>query len=148
VILERGYRTDFTPGSLEARVVQFDKYKLRSESRISSTSPDFPIKAITTQELVERSDPISNGEKVMRFGLPLLTLGLGLLALPMSISATRSTKSINVILALIIYLLCTNLLTSFALIVNRGYLSFDLAIWPLPFALVLIAFFLTWQKVR
>jgi lipopolysaccharide export system permease protein len=148
VILERGYRTDFKLGNLESRVIQFDEYKLRSESRIPSISSDFPVKAVPTLELIGRSDPVANGEKVMRFGLPLLTLGLGFLALPMSISATRSTKSINLILALIVYLLCTNLLTSFALIVNRGYLSFDLAIWPLPFALILIAFFLTWRKVR
>ncbi len=148
VILERGYRADFTPGILEARVTQFDVYRLRSESNIPTATSDLPIKAIPTLELVRRSDPIANSEKVMRFGLPLLAFSLGLLALPMAIRSTRSTKSVNLILALIIYLLSTNLLTSFSLIVNQGLLSFDLAIWPLPSVLMLIAFFLTWQKVR
>jgi lipopolysaccharide export system permease protein len=148
VILERGYRTDFTPGILESRVIEFDLYKLRSESNIPSAAKDLPVKALPTKELVERSDPFANGEKVMRFGLPLLTLGLGFLALPMAISATRSSKSVNLILALIIYLLSTNLLTLFSLIVNRGYLSFDRAIWPLPVLLMLIAFVSSWRKMR
>ncbi|NDF99311.1 MAG: LptF/LptG family permease [Chitinophagia bacterium] len=148
VVLERGYRADFTPGILESRLTQFDLYRLRSESSIPSVSSDFPVKAVSTLELLARSDPPASGQKLVRLGLPLLTLSLGLLAFPLALRSTRSTKSLNLIIALIVYLLSTNLLTSFALIVNQGWLSFELAIWPLPAALMLIALLSIWLRAR
>lgn len=148
VILERGYRIDYTPGLLGARTTQFDLYRLRSDYSTPTTPLDLPIKAISTIELFGRSDPAANREKVMRLGLPLLALGLASLALPMAIGSMRSIKSLNLILALIIYLLATNLLTFFALVTNQGWLSFGIAVWPLPFALTVTALIATRLKMR
>jgi len=148
MILERGYRVDFTPGSLESRFTKFDIYRIRVDNAVQAQKADLPIKAISSAALFGRSDSVASGEKVLRFGLPLVAFGLGLLAVPMSVVSNRSARSINLIFVLLIYLLSTNLLTSSALIVNQGRLSFEMAVWPVSAVLVLAALGLTWWRSR
>ncbi|NDF99091.1 MAG: LPS export ABC transporter permease LptF [Chitinophagia bacterium] len=148
MILERGYRVDFTPGLLESRLTKFDIYRIRIDNAVQVQKADLPIKAVPTAALVGRSDSVASGEKVLRFGLPLVAFGLGLLAVPMAVVSSRSARSLNLIFVLLIYLLSSNLLTSSALIVNQGRLSFEMAVWPVSAALVLAALGLTWWRSR
>lgn len=75
----------------------------------------------------------------MRIGLPLLTLSLGIFAIPLSVVNARSGRAFNLIIALLIYLIGTNLFGSVKVAVSQGKVDLALAWWPLPLALLAIA---------
>jgi lipopolysaccharide export system permease protein len=81
-------------------------------------------------------------------GLPLLTLALGVLAIPLSVSSVRSGRAVNLIVALLIYLTASNLFTTVKAAVSQGRLEFYLAWWPLPLGLLLLAAAMFWRKSR
>lgn len=88
------------------------------------------------------------GELALRVGLPLLTLALGVLAIPLAVTQARSGRAVNLILALLIYLTASNLFTAMTATVTQGKWSLAMAWWPLPTVLLAIAAGMIWWRMR
>lgn len=139
VVLERGHRTDMTPGGLEARTMSFDAYRIRVDSSTPITKPNNNLRNLSTMELLERPEPSARSELSTRIGLPLLTLAFGILAIPLAVSHARAGRSVNLIVALLVYLIASNLFTATKAAVSQGRLDFALAWWLLPAGMFTLA---------
>jgi lipopolysaccharide export system permease protein len=147
VVLERGYRTDMIPGQLESRTTSFDAYRIRMDQSTPGVKPQENTRAMPTLDLMKKTEPGAKGEIALRIGLPLLTLALGILAIPLAVSNARSGRAVNLILALLIYLIASNLFSAVKAAVGQGKLSFAMAWWPLPLGLLLLAAIMFWWRM-
>jgi lipopolysaccharide export system permease protein len=139
VVLQQGYRSDMTPGSLESRTTAFDVYRIRLDQSSPAFKPQDAVRTTPTWELWSRSEPAAKGEMLFRFGIPLLTIALGIIAIPLAVSNARSGRAVNLIVALLIYLMVSNLFGSMKVAASQGRLDLGLAWWPVPLAVLLAA---------
>jgi lipopolysaccharide export system permease protein len=148
VVLEKGYRTDYTPGGREARTMGFDVYRVRLEQSIVSARTGQSLSATDTLALIQRDDRASKGEVAIRVGFPLLTLALAILAIPLSVTSTRAGRATNLIIALLIYVTASNFFGVIKSLLAQGKLSFAVAWWLLPAILLALAAVLFWWRSR
>ncbi len=110
LVLLNGSRYDGTPGQADYRLVEFARYAVRIE--VPETKAFFPTeRSFTTAELLRDPTPLKRGELVWRLGLPLSALMLALLAIPMSSVNPRTGRSVNVIMAVFVYMTYSNLIS-------------------------------------
>lgn len=148
VVLERGFRTDMVSDSLESRTTGFDTYRVRlDQSGPVARTPD-SIRSAPTLDLLERTEPAANAELAMRVGLPMLTLALAALAIPLAVSNVRAGRAVNLIIALLVYLIASNLLSALVAVVGQGRLTLVMAWWPIPLALLLLAVVMIIWRMR
>lgn len=111
LVLLNGRRYEGEPGSADYRVYEFERYAMRVEM-FEGRAPRAPTtKALPTPELVREPTPRNLAELSWRIGLPASALILTLLAIPLSFVNPRAGRSMNLVLALLIYMVYSNLLS-------------------------------------
>jgi len=111
LVLVNGRRYEGEPGTAEYKVYQFDRYAMRVET-LESRAPRAPTtKSVSTLELLREPVPPNLAELSWRIGLPASALILALLAIPLSFVNPRAGRSMNLVLALLIYMTYSNLLS-------------------------------------
>jgi lipopolysaccharide export system permease protein len=111
LVLLNGRRYEGEPGSKEYKVYEFERYAMRIET-VESRAPRAPsTKALATFDLLREPTPRNLAELSWRLGLPVATLILTLLAIPLSFVNPRAGRSMNLVLALLIYMTYSNLLS-------------------------------------
>ena len=128
VVLEKGRRYEVEPGSPEFRVMEFDRYKVRVEDG-QARPADLSPSRMPLPELLADGSAKARGELVWRIGLPLSAVILCLLAIPLSYVNPRAGRSANLLLAILIYAVYSNLLSVSESWVSRGKLSFWVGLW-------------------
>lgn len=154
VVLDRGRRYEVEPGTPEFKVMEFQRYKVRiqdGEAKPAERSPNrLPI-----NELILDDSNQARGELLWRIGLPVSALILALLAIPLSYVNPRAGRSANMLIAILIYAIYSNLMSVSQAWVAQGKLSFWIGVWAahgfmlLPLALLFyrrIALRMPWQK--
>src|SRR5882724_8032502 len=79
--------------------------------------------------LILDKSPGARAELVWRVGLPLSALVLSLLAIPMSFVNPRAGRSLNLMLAALLYMVYTNLLSIFQAWVTQQKIGVFLGMW-------------------
>jgi lipopolysaccharide export system permease protein len=108
--------------------MEFERY----EARVESAASDEPVpthKSLSTLALLQNPTPVNRGELVWRIGIPLSALILALLAIPMSFVNPRAGRSVNLLFALLAYLVYQNLLSVSQARVAQGNLDFAVGWW-------------------
>ena len=142
LVLLEGQRYEGTPGEADFRVMDFERYATRIEAR-EGAEPESDVKSQTTLELLDSPDPTARGELLWRIGLPLSTLILALLAIPMSFVNPRAGRSINLLFGLLTYIIYANMLTISQARVAQGKLAFSTGWWlvhAVMFAILLVMY--------
>jgi lipopolysaccharide export system permease protein len=128
LILERGRRYEGTPGTVEYRVMEFERYGVRIETKegrgIEQTQKNLPV-----WELVARPTPVNLGELLWRLGIPLSALNLALLAIPLSFVNPRAGRTNNLIFALLTFMVYTNMVSISQAWVSQSKLPFEIGVW-------------------
>lgn len=137
VVLLNGRRYEGTPGSLEYRVVDFDRYALRIEPREAAREAP-KNKALGTMELFAERKPDQVAELHWRIALPLAVVIMGLFAVPLAFVNPRSGRSWNLIMAVLVYALYNNLLSIFQAWTSQGKIPGWLGLWPVHGVMILI----------
>lgn len=143
VVLVNGRRYEGTPGSPEYRVMAFERYAVRIESK-EARGIEVTTKNTPTWTLIQNRNNASRGEILWRIGLPLAALNLALLAIPLSFVNPRAGRTNNLILALLAYMLYSNLISVSQAWVAQGRLSFQFGWWLVHaamFAVLILLFF-------
>lgn len=135
VVLLHGTRHEGVPGELEYKIVEFERYAMRVETVESKQKAPNP-KAYTTAYLVQNPDLWNMSELSWRIGLPVSALILCLLAIPFSFVNPRAGRSLNMISALIIYMLYNNMMSVFNTWVGQGKISVAMGMAGLHLMLV------------
>ncbi|MGD8477144.1 MAG: LPS export ABC transporter permease LptF [Burkholderiales bacterium] len=156
LVLENGRRYVGPPGTAEYKIISFDKYAVRLEEKTQQAY--FPsVKSLPTTELLKTRDPYHDAELVWRTGVPLSALALSMLAIPLSFVNPRVGRSINLIIAALVYLIYNNSISVFQSWVEQGKISFMTGLLVphlVVFAIVALMFYRRvsvsslWRKFR
>jgi lipopolysaccharide export system permease protein len=137
VVLLNGRRYEGTPGSLDYRTVDFDRYALRIEPREQAREAP-SNKATPTLDLLAEGKPEQIAELHWRIGLPLAVLIMGLFAIPLAFVNPRSGRSWNLVLAVLVYALYNNLLSIFQAWTAQGKVPGWLGLWPVHAVMIVV----------
>ena len=146
LVLENGRRYIGPPGSAEYRIVEFEKYSLRIESAevkkvLSSTQ------SRSTRELIADHSSVARAELVWRVGLPLSALVLCLIAIPLSYVNPRTGRSMNLMLAGVLYMMYSNLLSIFEAWIAQQKISAMLGLWSVHLGMLALAAILFYWRM-
>ena len=145
VVMLDGRRYEGKPGSAEYRVMEFERYAVRIETR-EAQGVEVRPHLLTVDELLAAPTPPNMAEFAFRVGLPIAALNLALLAIPLSFVNPRAGRATNLLMALLIYLTYSNLLSITQAWVAQGKLSFASALWWLHGAMfLLLAVLFAWR---
>jgi lipopolysaccharide export system permease protein len=155
VVLVNGRRYEGTPGSPEYRIMEFERYAVRIETKEARGIEQTP-KSMPTWMLLQASTNSGKGEILWRIGLPLAAFNLALLAIPLSFVNPRAGRTNNLILALLTYMLYSNLLSVSQAWVAQGRLRFEIGWWVVHaamFTVLILLFFrrlslFSWLRLR
>ncbi len=128
LVLLNGRRYEGPPGSPEYKVVSFERYAVRIdpyEARLGAPS----TKSMSTLALLREHTPANMSELLWRVGLPLSAMILAVLAIPLSFVNPRAGRSLNLILAVLIYMIYNNSLSIAQAWVAQDKLSPYVGIW-------------------
>lgn len=155
VVLGPGHRYDLKPGTPEVRLLDFDRYGVRIESRTDPGSLEAArqaalqeIKARPTLELLHGRDPESLSQLMWRLALPLAVLNLALIALPLGAVNPRLGRSGDLLIAGLVALLYMNLIN-----LSRGWilnqvLSFGVGVWLVHAVFLALGLIMLWRRTR
>uniref|UniRef100_UPI0033419283 LPS export ABC transporter permease LptF n=1 Tax=Castellaniella defragrans TaxID=75697 RepID=UPI0033419283 len=155
LVLGPGHRYDLRPGTPEVRLLDFDRYGVRIESRGDASSLDAArqaarqeIKARPTSVLVASGDKESLAQLMWRLALPLAVLNLALIAIPLGAVNPRLGRSGDLLIAGMVALLYMNLINLSRGWIGRGQLSFSLGVWLVHLVFLVLAVGLFWHRLR
>jgi lipopolysaccharide export system permease protein len=137
LVMSNGRRYEGTPGKPDYKVMEFERYGVRVESKSPDFSNDDSAKIRTTMDLIADPSPRAKGELVWRIGLTLSVVALAILAIPLSFVNARAGRSANLIVALLVYFVYNNAMNIVQSWTSRGRIDFVLS-WWLVHALVIV----------
>ncbi len=140
LILEEGKVTEFAPGRLDMRVLNFARNDLRLPEPEFRKSKSSKIDMKPTSELLADGDAESVAELQWRLAPAITLIVLGLLAIPLSHSAPREGRGSRVILGILIYLLYGNMLYLCRAWVAEGALPPTIGMWWVHITFLIIGF--------
>lgn len=137
LVLENGRRYEGVPGETDYRVMAFERYATRIEVK-EGDGPVATQRELSTLELMRLPTPQNLGELVWRLGVPVLALILSLLAIPMSFVNPRAGRSIHLLLAMLTFMVYSNLLSLMQVRVAQGKLYFGLGVWVIHVVMFMV----------
>lgn len=144
IVLGQGRRYEGKPGSPEYRVIEFDKLARRIEPA-EAHAATLSRKAIPTAELIAVADDSERAELFWRISVPLETLVLVLLAIPLAYVNPRMGRSLNLISAAFMYMLYSNGLNIVQSMIAQGQLDFWIGL-ALPHVIALLLVLLLFRQ--
>jgi len=128
LVLLHGTRYEGIPGQADFKIVEFDRYAVRIEvAEVKESLPDF--KSFSTLYLLQHPTRWNMSELEWRIGLPLSALILALLAIPLSFVNPRAGRSLNLIIAIVIYMAYSNMLGVASNWVGQGKIGVVSGLW-------------------
>jgi len=147
LVLLNGTRYEGTPGQRDYRIVEFERYAMRIES--SAALQIQPIaRTMPTPELWRNPTTWNLSELEWRLGLPISAAILALLAIPLSYVNPRVGRSLNLILAIVLYMLYSNMISVTNAWVGQGKLAPGIGLWGIHALMLLIVAVLFYWRTQ
>ena len=147
LVLLNGRRYEGEPGNPEYKMYHFERYAMRIET-VESSAPRAPTtKSVSTWDLLRMPGPPNMAELSWRIGLPASALVLSLLAIPLSFVNPRAGRSMNLVLALLIYMSYSNLLSITQAAIAQSRLSFAAGLIGVHAAMLLLLLLLFYRRL-
>jgi lipopolysaccharide export system permease protein len=128
LVMSAGRRYEGVPGDADFRLAEYDRYAMRIQTK-EGDEPEATHKSLSTLGLIENPTRNNLGELLWRIGMPLSALILALLAVPLSFVNPRAGRSVNLLFALLTYMVYSNLLSVSQARVAQGKLAFATGWW-------------------
>ena len=146
LVMLSGRRYVGTPGSADFRLMEFERYATRIQTR-EGDEPVATHKSTSTLGLIETPTRSNLGELLWRVGMPASALILALLAIPMSFVNPRAGRSVSLLFALLTYMVYSNLLSVSQAQVAQGKLAFGTGLWLVHAAMLVVLVVLFAQRM-
>ena len=146
LVLLNGTRYEGTPGQLDYRVVEFERYAIRIESVAAKQAQPWS-RTMSTPDLWRNRTTWNLAELEWRLGLPISAAVLALLAIPLSYVNPRVGRSLNLILAIVLYMLYSNMISVTNAWVGQGKLSPGIGLWGIHTVMLLITLLLFYRRM-
>lgn len=127
LVLEEGHRYEGEPGSAGFKIVAFEEHGVLVEERPVHLGSRASM--LSTAELLASSQPKLMGELQWRWSMPLATVLLALLAVPLSRAHPRQGRYAKLFVAILVYVIYTNMLVVARSWVERGKLDPLIGLW-------------------
>jgi len=126
ISLQEGQSYYGIPGNASFSIMNFERYLVAFGLNLSADQ-DLPTKAKSTAQLISQPTGKHLSELLWRVNIPLVALGLALMAIPLSHYNPRTTQSMNWLFAVITFVAYTNFISLGRTLVAQGRLSFWMA---------------------
>lgn len=149
LVLENGFRYEEMSKTGQTAVIQFEKHGVRVNEDITKPRVEFKEHAMPTLALLKRGRGPDHAEFQWRVSTALLIIVLGMLAVPLSRSSPRQGRYAKLALALLIYIIYTNLLNVSRAWLNHETVSVWVGMWWVHLLGVLLALtlFMPWKPL-
>ena len=147
LVLEQGRRYDGAPSAGDFRMMSFDRYGLRLEPQERSSATR-STKALGTLDLIADPTPRNLGELTWRVAQPVSAILLALLAIPLASVNPRMGRSINLVIALLIYVVYNNLMTLTQAWVAQERLPFSIGVWASHACIAVVVGWMYFTRTR
>jgi lipopolysaccharide export system permease protein len=151
IVLRNGRRYEGLPTQPDFRILEFAEYDTRVQGK-NALDPAPRDREKTVRELLNDPNPASinpnRAELLWRLGLPLMALGLVLIAIPLAYVNPRLGSYTAMFYAVLIYLIYSNLLNLAQNFVSQGKVDVFVAAWPIHVLAFSIAFFLIRNRIN
>ncbi len=146
LVLIDGRRYEGQPGEADYRVVRFERYSVRIEQSENKTF--FPSqKSLSTRQLIENPTAVNLSELTWRVGLPISAMVLACLAIPLSAVNPRTGRFFNVLVAVFVYMIYSNLISIFQAWVAKGSLNPLVGMWTVHVVMIVLLAFLLYRRI-
>ena len=147
IVLKNGSRIETENASAATRVVDFQDYGVRLDIRVDDAFRSTRANSQPLSVLLALPTPENQAELLWRFSWPLAALNLVLLAIPLSCTSPRAGRSLNLLMAALIFILYLNGLSVAESWVTRERLSLISALLLLNGSVFLIAVLLFVRRI-
>lgn len=143
IVLYDGRRYEGIPGTSQFRVVEFAEHGI--PYRLPSVEPPDPKpRAMPFLTLLKSSELVHVAEVQWRLSLPLATIILAILAVPLSKSQPRAGRYGRLAIGLLVFIIYMNMLSAAKAWIVKGFVPPSLGLWwvhgaVLLFTLILLA---------
>ncbi len=155
LVLSSGHRYDLKPGQPDFRMIDFERYGFRLESKSDAGSAEAvrqraesEMKARPTLQLFADNTNEARSQIMWRVALPLAALNLALLAIPLGAVNPRLGRSGDLLIAGLVGLLYMNLINLSRGWIGNGQLSFNLGLWLVHALFTALMVYMMWRKLR
>jgi len=146
LVLLDGSRYEGTSGAPDYKIMHFARYAMRIEAYETKLGVPSP-KSLSTAALLQNKTPGNMGEWTWRLGLPISALILSLLAIPLSFVNPRAGRSLNLMLALLVYMVYSNLLSVSQVWVAQQKISPVVGLWGVHAVMLALLTFLFYRRI-
>ena len=129
LILENGFRYEQLGKTKQTAVIQFEKHGVRVEEDTNTSKVELRRHSMPTLALLKRGSGPDQGEFQWRVSTALLIIVLAMLGIPLSRSSPRQGRYAKLALALLIYIIYTNMLNVSRAWLNNGKISIWVGMW-------------------
>jgi lipopolysaccharide export system permease protein len=147
LVLMNGRRYEGEPGTAEYKIYQFERYAMRIESKEARASRAPTTKSVSTIELMRDPTPANLAEVSWRVGLPVSALILALLAIPLSFVNPRAGRSMNLVLALLVYTVYSNLLSISQASIAQSRITLLTGLWGVHVLMLVLLLVLFYRRL-
>ncbi|WP_137938254.1 LPS export ABC transporter permease LptF [Chitinivorax sp. B] len=141
LVLTNGRQYEGEPGSSVYRIIEFQRYTVLVPPRDGALSAS-PIQGVRTQELLRDLNNEKHAELAWRLGSPIGAVLLVMLAVPLSFVKPRAGRSLNLVLAILIYMVYSNMLSVMQAWIAQGKVHPIIGLWPVHLTLMGLIFVL------
>lgn len=146
LVLLNGRRYEGEAGSAEYKIAEFERYAMRVETSEAVARAPTTKTTPTLDLLRDRSGP-NLGELSWRLGLPVSALVLSVLAIPLSFVNPRAGRSMNLVLALLIYMVYSNLLSLMQASIAQSRVDFAVGVWGVHLTMLVVMLVLFYRRL-
>ncbi|HSQ05723.1 MAG TPA: LPS export ABC transporter permease LptF [Burkholderiales bacterium] len=146
LVLQNGRRYEGEAGTPEYKIYEFERYAMRIESS-AAREPAPSSKSATTLDLMRDRSASNLAELSWRLGLPMSALLLSLLAIPLSFVNPRAGRSMNLVLALLVYMIYNNMLSVAQAAIAQSRIGLTAGLWAVHGAMVVVLLLLFYRRI-
>jgi lipopolysaccharide export system permease protein len=146
VVFIDGRRYEGTPGTLDYRIIDFEKFSYRLEPKaVARVLPG--IRATSTADLYAAGTREALAEVHWRVALPIMALMMVLLAIPLAFVNPRAGRSFNFLLAILLFSTYYNCMVVLETWMKQGKVSGAVGLWPVHGGMLLLVLALFWRRL-
>jgi lipopolysaccharide export system permease protein len=146
LVMNQGRRYDGVPSQSDFRVMEFERYGVLVSRQSQALVGDTTARSLPTPALLANLNNFNSAELLWRLSLPLMALLLMLLAIPLGFVNPRGGRSANLLIALLVFIVYSNMINVFQAAVMQQRMSFGAGWWPLHLVAALLTMLLfSWR---
>jgi lipopolysaccharide export system permease protein len=146
IVLLNGTRYEGVPGQHDYKIVEFDRYAVRIEAA-EIKEVELDRKSLSTLALLHDPNPGNISELAWRIGSPLSALILAALAIPLSFVNPRAGRSFNLMIAVVLYMVYSNMLGVTTTWLAQSKISVLIGLWGLHAAMIVLLVLMFYKRL-